>query len=144
MATPTLSPKVRYKTPAVCHKSCPPDPPIPDIGYPQDVSGFATWIDPDPLNPADLSATLHGIPLTPTGPYVGNSPGSTDFFTFTLAQDPFTQLWIMTLIIHGQRIPPEDHIFQAFSIDLTVPFDTGLQYESDPINYELREFQLTM
>jgi len=142
LSTPTLNPKIRYKTPAVCHKAGEPIPIVPPGGYPPDLHGVAHWIDTDVLSPVDFSDTLTAHHNPPGGHYLGASPGTPNFFTFTLDLNPETNLWHMVLWLHGLRQPPEDHEFLPLAINLEHPFDTGLITEGEAQNVALRQYQL--
>ncbi len=142
MATPTLKPRIRFKTPALCHKSFLAPPDVPPGAVPPTVSGSAAWIDPDPLNPADFSATISGRLVNMPGIYLGQSPPGRDFFTFQFTLNPTTWLWEMILTLHGQRDPPEAHEFVQFAIDLTKSFDSGLRTEGPAEAVEFRQFRL--
>ncbi len=142
MATPTLNPKVRFKTPAVCHKSFAAPPDIPKGFLPPTLFGFASWRDPDPLAPADFSSVVNLRLLNPAGFYAGTGPGPIDFFTVRLLLNIPLQLWSAFLTLHGQRVPPETFIFPAFAIDPTKDFDTGLLTEHPALPIELRQMRL--
>ncbi len=143
MATPSNQQRVRFKTPALCHKSFKAPPEIQPGALPPSLNGWASWIDPDPLTPARFTSTLRARKASGPNLYVGVGPGDLDFFEIGIFQDPFSQLWNCILILHGQRDPPEEYNFAAITIDLTKPFDTGLLTEHPAQPSELRQLRMT-
>ncbi len=143
MATPSLAPRIRFKTPAICHKSFVGPPDLEPGDFPITLNGFAAWVDPDPLNPADFTSTLT-IRRLGAGPiYRGKGPGKIDFFQMILLRSLLDGLWYGVLQLNGQRVPPEEYEFQPFAIDLTKPLDTGIRTEHPALPTELRQFQFT-
>ncbi len=142
MATPTLKPRIRFKTPAICHKAFKAPVDIPPGAFPPSLNGFASWRDLDPLNPAEFTSTITLRKLHPAGFYGGQSPGAVDFFILRLILDIASQLWTAHLSLHGQRIPPETYVFAPFGIDPTKEFNTGMRTEDAGVQGELRQFQL--
>ena len=139
MSTPLLNPRVRFKTPAVCHKSLPPPSDVLPPALPPDVSGFCLWNDPDPLNPAYVSTTAVLHLVDPAGRYEGQSPEPTNFIRCILKYDTTFEVWDLQMWLHGLRVPPEDFEFYPFNIDPTKPFDTGLQSWYLPGNFLQRQ-----
>lgn len=139
MSTPTLAPRVRFQTPAVCHKAQPKPTPLLPFQLPTDLYGYVHWYDPDPLYPADLSVTL-SLQLTGApNHYYGTSAGETNYITCDLYHHAPTNLWHLDLWIYGLRVPPEDFEFSPFPINTAVPIDTGLLRWDNPVATGWRE-----
>jgi len=129
MSTPTLHPRVRFKTPAVCHKSTPPPPDILPGTFPPDVSGFCLWTDEVPGNEVHVSSTALLQLVDPAGKYEGQTPEETLFIRCTLQLIHSSNLWRLQMHMPNNPAAPPFFAFANFPVDLTVPFDTGLLNE---------------
>lgn len=127
MATPTLKKKERLKTPALCFKALPPPDKILPNSFPPDIRGYCRWLDLDPANPADVSTTVHLFAIDANGNYSGRSAEPENFILCNLNWNPIWDTWLLEMVLHGLRVPPEDFQFAPFQMDLAQPLDTGLQ-----------------
>jgi len=76
------------------------------------------------------------------GNYSGRSPEPTDFIVCNLNFNPITELWLLEMVLHGLRVPPEDFQFSPFVIDLAQPLDTGFQSLVTIPGIDFRECQV--
>lgn len=126
--------RTRLITPQICHKSPPPPPPLPIGVFPATLFGLATWVDDDPLAPADISTTMMLTLLANGHDYSGSSSGETNFIEAELLNTPGTEAWNVILTLHGLRVPPEVFMFATFIVDSTQPFDTHRLFWENPAN----------
>lgn len=126
--------RTRLTTPQICHPTPPPPPPPPPGALPETLFGQTTWVDDDPLAPAEISTTIL-MELQATGnDYYGYSNGPINFIEAHLTRSPGSNAWNLTLTLHGLRVPPEVFMFATFTVDITLPFDTRRLFWENPPN----------
>ena len=103
------------KTPAVCHKSLPPPPLIPQIGPFNQLNIAAHWFDwaAGPVYP-HISSTalleLHPVSLR----YLGRTAGVEQYLNIKLTRIGLTKFWALQYEYHNIPFGPSFFRFEPF------------------------------